>query len=193
MTAENKLYNPTIPSLSSEISPTSAEIDLDSCWAKPKSSTARSQKSSHCGWGGLDCFHWSCNLLLTEQRRSWQISLTSPIALLQNVTDLSSTLGILSLLVSLLSLPLSWTDSFAVCKILIIRGSVFPSPIQLNSMVHTRNTEAFPHFIFMFQQAGTEGLKSPAVLTWCNSKFKSILITAKVCVHENIIRTHQDQ
>lgn len=96
MTAEDKLYNLIISSLSSEISPTSAEMDLDSCRAKPKSSTARGQKSSHCGWGGLDCFHWSCNLLLTEQDRSWQISLTSPIALLQNVTDLSSMLGILS-------------------------------------------------------------------------------------------------
>lgn len=53
-------------------------------------------------------------------------------------------------------------------------------------MVRARNTEAFPHLAFKFPQAGTEALKSPTVLTLCNSKFKFILITAKVCVHEDV-------
>lgn len=53
-------------------------------------------------------------------------------------------------------------------------------------MVRAENTEAFPHFVFMFPQAGAEGLKSPAELTVCNSKLKFILLTAKVCVHGDL-------
>lgn len=53
-------------------------------------------------------------------------------------------------------------------------------------MVRAKNTGAFPCLVFMFPQAGTEGLKSPAELTVCNSKLRFILLTAKVCVHEDL-------
>lgn len=53
-------------------------------------------------------------------------------------------------------------------------------------MVHAKNTGAFPHLVFMFPQAGTEGLESPAELTVCNSKLKFILLTAEVHVHEDL-------